>query len=206
MTLTPLHIAFVWLLKSRFRKLHFAALTVGAVIPDIEPLVAWMFGWSVFCGWDFPCSLAPDRLVFHSIVGALTIDATLTILFVKMIGKLSVERWGIHGFANVKINAAFFASAAIGSLSHVLVDWLHHPANPIFWPFLVDGSYYVDGLLLSFLAVLPASIMVTIIAGAIMAAVIARALNKSGYSFWLVLSNPAKALSLITESLSKKTN
>ncbi len=85
----------------------------------------------------------------------------------------------------------------------IFVDWLHHPANPIFWPFLVDGSYYVDGLLLSFLAVLPASIMVAIIAGTMMTAVIARALNKSGYSFWLVLSNPAKALSLITESLSK---
>ncbi len=53
MTLTPLHVAFVWVLKPRFRKLHFAALTVGAVIPDVEPLIAWMFGWSVFCGWDF---------------------------------------------------------------------------------------------------------------------------------------------------------
>lgn len=203
MTLTPLHIAFVWAIKPRFRKLHFAALTVGAVIPDIEPLIAWMFGWSVFCGWDFPCSLGPDRLVLHSIVGAITIDIALTIIFVKMMGKLDVERRGICGFANVNTNAAFFASAAIGSLSHVFVDWLHHPANPIFWPFLVDGSYYVDGLLLSFMAVLPASIIVAIIAGAIMAAVIARALNKSGYSFWLVFSNPAKALSLITESLGK---
>jgi hypothetical protein len=34
-------------------------------------------------------------------------------------------------------------------------------------------------------------------------AIIARALNKSGYSFWLVFSNPAKALSPITESLGK---
>ena len=203
MTLTTLHVAFVWMLKLRFRKLHFVALTVGAVIPDIEPLVAWVFGWSVFCGWDFPCSLAPDRLVLHSIVGAITIDVALTIIFVKMIGKLGVERLGICGFTNVKTNAAFFASAAIGSLSHVFVDWLHHPANPVFWPFLVDGSYYVDGLLLSFMAVLPASIIVATIAGAITAAIIARALDKSGYSFWLVLSNPTKALSLITESLGK---
>ena len=203
MTLTPLHIAFVWPLKPRVRKLNFAALTVGAIIPDIEPLVAWMFGWSVFCGWDYPCSLAPDRLILHSIVGALTIDAILTIVFVKMIGKIGVERWGIHGFTNVKIDAALFVSAAIGSLSHVFVDCLHHSANPIFWPFLVDGSYYVDGLLISSLGVLPASIMVAIIAGATMIAIIVRALNRSGHSFWLVLSNPAKALSLITESLSK---
>ena len=203
MTLTPLHVAFVWMLKPRFRRLHFAALTVGAVIPDVEPLIAWMFGWSVFCGWDFPCSLAPDRLILHSIMGAITIDVILTIILVKMIEKLGVERVGIYGFTNVKINAAFIASAAIGSLSHVFVDWLHHPANPIFWPFMVGGSYYVDGLLLSFMAVLPASIMVATVAGAITAAVIAGALYKNGYSFWLGLSNPTKALSLITESLGK---
>jgi hypothetical protein len=88
-------------------------------------------------------------------------------------------------------------------LSRKFVDLLHHPANPIFWPFLVDGSYYVDGLLLSFMAVLSASTIVATIAGAIMTAVIARALYKSGYSFSLVLSNPAKALSLVTESLGK---
>jgi hypothetical protein len=203
MTLTPLHVAFVWVLKLRFRRLHFAALTVGAVIPDIEPLIAWMFGWSVFCGLDFPCSLAPDRLVLHSIIGAITIDVALTIIFVKIIGKLGLQGLCIYGFTNVKINAAFLVSAVIGSLSHVLVDWLHHPANPVFWPFLVDGSYYVDGLLLSFMTVLPASMIVAAIAAAITAAVIAKALDKSGYSFWLVLSNPAKALSLITESLGK---
>jgi hypothetical protein len=45
--------------------------------------------------------------------------------------------------------------------------------------------------------------MVATLAGAIMAAVIAGALYKNGYSFWLVLSNPTKALSLITESLGK---
>jgi hypothetical protein len=53
------------------------------------------------------------------------------------------------------------------------------------------------------MAVLPASMIVATIAAAIMAAVIARALDKSGYGFWLVLSNPAKALYLITESLGK---
>jgi hypothetical protein len=68
---------------------------------------------------------------------------------------------------------------------------------------LIDGSYYIDGLLLSFMAVLPASIMVATVAGAITAAVIAGALYKNGYSFWLVLSNTTKALSLITESLGK---
>ncbi|MDW0141141.1 MAG: hypothetical protein QOK66_06290 [Nitrososphaeraceae archaeon] len=47
-------------------------------------------------------------------------------------------------------------------------------------PFLVDGSYYVDRLLLSFMGVLPASMIVVTIAAAITAAVISRALDESG--------------------------
>ena len=80
-----------------------------------------MFGWSVFCDLDFPCSRSPDRLVLQSIMGAITIDVALTIIFVKIIGKLGVEKLGIQGFTNVKANAALLGSAAIGSLSHVLV-------------------------------------------------------------------------------------
>jgi hypothetical protein len=116
---------------------------------------------------------------------------------------LALKDWGYVDLPMSKINAVFLASAAIGSLSRVFVDWLHYPANPIIWPFLVDGSYYVDGLLLSFMAVLPAFLIVATIAGANTAAIVARALNKSGYSFWLVFSNPAKVLSLIMESRGK---
>ena len=204
MTLTPFHVAFVWILKPWAGKLHFAALTVGAVVPDLEPLIAWMFGWSVFCGLDFPCTSALDRLVLHSITGALTASVALTVIFVKIIQHFKPETAGIHGFAGVKVNGYFLMSAAIGSLSHVFVDWLHHPANPIFWPFLIDGSYYVDGLLLSFLDVFSASLIVAAISGAIMMYVIRKALGEGGENFTLIFSNPAKALSLITGSLSKE--
>jgi hypothetical protein len=136
MTLTPLHVAFIWVLKPRFGKLHFAALTVGAVIPDVEPLIAWMFGWSVFCGWDFPCSLAPDRLVLHSIVGAITIDVVLTIIFLKMIGKLDVEGWGYVDLPMSRQMPPFFASAAIGSLSHIFVN------TRLSCPFISTYLYY----------------------------------------------------------------
>jgi membrane-bound metal-dependent hydrolase YbcI (DUF457 family) len=141
-------------------------------------------------------------LVLHSITGAITIDVVLTVIFIKIIGKLGVEKLVIYGFTNVNANAALFGSAAIGSLSHVFVDWLHHPANPVFWPFLVDGSYYVPGILVIFIEVLPASIIVAVIASTITVAHLARILKKSGYNFGLVFSNPAKALSVITQSLS----
>jgi hypothetical protein len=203
LTLSPLHVAFVWILKPWFGKLSFAALTVGAIVPDIEPLVAWLFGWSVFCGWDFPCTTAPDRLVLHSILGAFTADVALTIILVKIIQRLKPEKMGMNGFAGARVNGCFLLSAAIGSLSHVLVDWLHHPANPVFWPFLVRGSYYVDGLLLPFLDVFPASLAVATISGAILVLAIKKALGENGEKFSLVFSNPARALSLVTGSLSK---
>lgn len=202
MTLTPLHVAFVWILKPWAGRLHFAALTVGAVIPDLEPLVAWVLGLSVFCGWDFPCTSAPDRLVLHSIVGALTADVALTVIFVRIIKTLRPDRLGMRGFTSTKTTGYFLLSAAIGSLSHVLVDWLHHPANPVFWPFKVDGSYYVGGLMLPFMSVFEASLILALVSGAVLCVTVKTALNKSGEKFSLVFSNPARALSLVTGWLS----
>lgn len=205
MTLTPLHAAFVWILKPHFKWLSFAALTVGSFIPDLEPLAAFVFGWSVFCGWDFPCSLAPDRLIMHSLVGALTLDVVVTMVIVKALDMTFVmKRFGIYGFSRVKvISLSFYASAAIGSVSHNLIDWFHHPANPVFWPLEIDGSYYVGGLLLPFFSVLHASIIMALVAGGLMAATIAVANYKSGRSFQYLLTHPTAALGVLTSYLSR---
>lgn len=205
MTLTPLHAAFVWLLKPYFRWLSFAALTIGSLVPDLEPLAAFVFGWSVFCGWDFPCSLAPDRLILHSLAGALTIDVVLTMAIVRALDRSSVlQRFGIQGFSKVKlVNLPFYSSAAIGSVSHVLIDWFHHPANPVFWPLTIDGSYYVGGLLLPFFSVLHASVIMGIIAGALMAATITHALHNGGRNLLFLFTNPIAAAAIITQYLSR---
>jgi hypothetical protein len=205
MTLLPLHVAFVWMLKvhPRMRWLSFAALTVGALVPDVEVLFSYLFGLSVFCGWDFPCTLAPDRLVLHSFLGALTLDAILTLFFVKVIGLMKPERFGIFGFSNIKFNWQFYLSAAIGSLSHVVIDWLHHAANPIFWPLMLGqpASYYVDGLLLPFMSAFAASFAVAIIGSALMIFLAIRALADSNHSFTELIFNPKMAISLISKSL-----
>ncbi len=205
MPITPLHAGFVWILKPRVRGLSFAALTMGSFIPDLEPLVSFILGWSIFCGWDFPCTLAPDRLVFHSIAGALTVDVVLTMAFVEFLDRfVKVERSGIHGFSRVKILSwGFYASAAIGGVTHVLVDWLHHPANPVFWPIPIDGSYYVGGLLLPLLSVFHASLITALVAGSLLGVTIVTALRKSGRSPWLLFSNPVVAISVITLYLSR---
>lgn len=207
MTLLPLHVAFVWILKShpKMRVLGFAALTIGALVPDTEVLFSYLFGISVFCGWDFPCTLAPDRLVLHSLVGALTIDVLLTFLIVKVIGLAKPERFGLFGFSNTKLSWKFYLSAAIGSLSHIFIDWLHHAANPILWPFLLGqpASYYVDGLLMPFISLFAASFIVAILATVILIFVIVRALANSSYSFSELAFNPKMVLSLISQNLAK---
>jgi hypothetical protein len=204
MTLTPLHAAFVWVLKPWFFSLSFAALTMGSFVPDIEPLITFATGWSVFCGWDFPCSLAPDRLVLHSIVGALTADVIITMGIVRLLSYAKLERLGIHGFTNVKVlSPSFYLSAAVGSLSHVLVDWLHHPANPIFWPWSIGGSYYVGGLLLPYLTVFEASLIIAVASVALLTATSVWAISKMGKSPWILIRNPPAALSVVTGYLSR---
>ena len=149
--------------------------------------------------------MAPDRLVLHSLAGALTFDVILTFLFVRVIGLMKPQRLGIFGYSNVKFNWQFYLSAALGSLSHVLVDWLHHAANPIFWPLTLGQppSYYVDGVLLPFMGAFAASFIVAILGSAIMILLGVRACAQSKYSFSELMFNPRAILSLITQSLTK---
>jgi hypothetical protein len=108
MTLTPLHIAFVLVLKPMLRKLDFVALTVGAVSHSRHRASGSLDVWLVSVLWlGFSMLVCSRQAGLHSIVGALPIDAILTIFFVKSIGKLGVERCGIRGFTNVKIEAVF---------------------------------------------------------------------------------------------------
>lgn len=198
-TLTPLHVAFTWILRPY--SLSFSALTFGAMVPDLEPLLGWMAGVSVFCGWDFSCSQAPDRLILHSFVGAITTDVVLTMVFAKVVQLLRPARWGLQVFDNVRIISVNFAlSAAIASITHVMVDWLHHPANPVFWPFMIDGSYYVDGLLLPYMDVHIASLLVAIVSGTLMLVIMKHAIHGKEYNLRSLLSNPQLVLSLIAKS------
>ena len=200
----PLHPAFVWIINPRVLGLSFAALTIGSMVPDIEPAISYLAGASVFCGVSVECKAAPDRLVLHSIVGAVTVDVGLTFLFCLLIARLfKPEKFGLKGFSKISMNWTFYISAAIGSLIHVFVDWLHHPANPIFWPLLVGNppSYYVPGLLLPYMNVFSASFIVAIIGACLMIIVATRALTRSKYTFSELASNPVLVISLLTESL-----
>jgi hypothetical protein len=61
----------------------------------------------------------------------------------------------------------------------------------------------VNGLPLTFMGILPAAIIVAPVASRITAALITRTPDKDGYSFRQVISNSAKSLSLIDDTLGK---
>lgn len=65
---------------------------MGAMVPDLEALVYQLLG------------LYPDRLVLHSLVGALSVDIVLTVVLVKLLAHAKLEKIGISGFASAKLD------------------------------------------------------------------------------------------------------
>lgn len=187
MPITPLHIAFAWPLKMKFKALSSASLTVAALVPDFEPIAYMILG------------IFPDRLVMHSLVGALSVDVVLTILILKLLSHIRFQKIGIHGLANPNLfSRAVILSAVVGSLSHVLVDSLHHNHNPLLWP--LGPTYFTGPMVLVFGNPLATNI-VSIGAIAIIFFIVRKLLNSNGYGLSLIFKNPLKALSVITGAL-----
>jgi len=139
----------VWpFIKWRPAAFNFFALSIGAIIPDLE------------CPFLFPfvADRWHARLVMHSLLGAFTIDlfltAALTLWLVPPLLKWfepRIENKRFFNFAGVDLRqhrssmGAVAGSALLGSVSHVLVDVLHHPFNPLTFPF---PQYYDFNLVL----------------------------------------------------------
>lgn len=68
---------------------------MGAMVPDLEVLVYQLLG------------LYPDRLVLHSLIGALSVDIVLTVVLVKLLAHTKLEKIGISGFASAKLDKYF---------------------------------------------------------------------------------------------------
>lgn len=138
MPLTPFHPVPVWLLWMwRPNHFDFVALTVGSVIPDLlEPvflfaLPEWYMGhreWS------------------HSVLGALTYDlavALVATLFVArpLLGWLNRvrpsplwTRFADQEFSRPVTRRVTLLSAAIGTLSHPLIDFPFHSTSQLLFP------------------------------------------------------------------------
>ena len=98
------------------------------------------------------------RSVMHSLMGAATIDLILTVLLViyfvppmlsYMDARMNDKRYFFLAGSDLRSHrtgmGALAGSALLGTFSHVLIDTLHHPYNPLTFPF---SQYYGFNLVL----------------------------------------------------------
>jgi len=144
MPFTPLHIPFAWIISRLDKRLPLPALIVGSVIPDIEcPFLILFFS-----------GVLPDHYILHSLIGALSIGLILAVILTAYVyADVASFLFGIEKKElkeRCKVTRFTVLAAAIGVLSHLLIDYPMHPYNQILWPF-VDANKLV-GPLVSFFA------------------------------------------------------
>ncbi len=126
MTVTPLHYPVAYVLNKLHKKLTLPGLIVGSMFPDLEvPLLFFLIG--------------TDRLVLHSLLGAVTIGTMLSVMLTVSIYPIlisylfNVDEIKIKEKTRLSLNLIF--SCLLGNLSHVALDFINHLYNPLFWPF-----------------------------------------------------------------------
>ena len=135
MPITPLHYSLAYLMRKASKRagvsLDMAGLAIGSFIPDAECLVFSLLAWAGLLDQSKPYVEA-RRLVLHSILGSITLGALISIPIVMALYEFfrnSLGEFEKPGPVNLYI------SSALGALSHVLLDALHHHYNPLLFPF-----------------------------------------------------------------------
>jgi membrane-bound metal-dependent hydrolase YbcI (DUF457 family) len=122
-----LHSVFPYLINKWKTQFILPALLVGSIIPDIEVIPLYYFTNGKI-----------DRLIFHSIIGAITIGTLLTILLVMIFYPIFVSLIFKIRISEIKEKCHFstmlIISSIIGNLSHVLIDATSHEYNPLLYP------------------------------------------------------------------------
>jgi hypothetical protein len=107
------------------KNLTLPGLTVGSMFPDLEVPVLYLF-------------FGTDRLVLHSLIGAATIGTTLSVLFTISIYPILIRYLFRIDEEKVKektrLSLSLVVSCLVGNLSHVVLDFINHLYNPLFWP------------------------------------------------------------------------
>ena len=132
MPLTPLHTVVAYLLNKWKKKLSLPALIVGAMVPDLEIPLVWIVTGGLY-----------NRLVLHSLLGAAVLGTLIAVLltvfaypravsFVFRLDKVEIEE-------KCRFSSMLVFCCLIGTLSHVLIDSLHHSFNPLLYPFVNES-------------------------------------------------------------------
>jgi len=156
MVITPFHYALGLLIfKVSRKKLRIDGITLGCFLPDIEVPILFTLG------------IYPARRILHSLIGGLLLGPLITIIMFPVyifILKLLGYR------ERIKLNTNFLISVELGILSHIILDALHHPYNPLFWPltsnsvniFILFGNWLLASYLLHLIFV-PISLIIFLV-------------------------------------------
>ena len=122
------------------RAFSFWALTLGAMVNDLEVAPMWVLSGDIY----------HSRGVMHSVLGVLTLNAAITVVATMYVVPAAMRwldrRWGDHRifrFAGQDLHAdpkdlsTVYSSAAFGGLTHILVDVPTHAYNPVWWPWQI---------------------------------------------------------------------
>ncbi len=142
MPFTLLHFPFGFGISKLDRRLILPGLIVGAVLPDIEVPIMWLF---------FP--FFPDHLILHSLLGAMTIGTIFAVLVTRFLYPPLIS-WifGVEKTAldeKCRLTPVLVLSCMLGLLSHLALDVPMHVSNAILWPW-IDPESIVGFLALIF--------------------------------------------------------
>ena len=145
MPFTAFHVAPVWPLYVKWpRRWDILALSFGAVMPDLETVTIYPLTQDV--------SFA--RGLMHSVLGVLTVNLLLTVVAARILAPwiaASLDRrfpgkgWRLFARHDVvsdhKAWPVTITSAAIGGLTHLGIDLLHHLDTPLLWPWRASSLH-----------------------------------------------------------------
>ena len=127
-----LHSTFAYLINRWKTQFSLPALLVGTLLPDVEvPLLYYITDGAI------------DRLLFHSIIGAVTVGTIVSVAIVIILYSPFVSFFFRINKKDVKKKCRFSATLVglcmIGNLSHVLIDATHHEFNPLLYPIFKES-------------------------------------------------------------------
>jgi len=127
-----LHPVFAYLINKWKPQFSLPALLVGSIIPDVEVI-------PIFYLTDGEI----DRLIFHSIIGSITLGTILSVAIVMFVYPRFVSlifRIDINDIKKkCRFSTTLIGACMIGNLSHLLIDSTSHEYNPLFYPIFSES-------------------------------------------------------------------
>jgi len=168
-----LHSALAYLINRWGPQFSLPALLVGTLLPDVEvPILYYLTDGAI------------DRILFHSIIGAVTVGTIISVFIVLILYTPFVSFFFRIDKKEVKKKCRFSATliglCMIGNLSHVLIDATHHKFNPLLYPIFTESLNF---LRISSDLTFDARI-VTLVLSAIFLVVVIASLRKGVKGFW----------------------